>query len=90
MSGEAPAHMADDIIDAIRGREIDGLVTLPRAPRLKPGQKVRVVRGSFEGLVGIYDGMSGIDRERILLDLLGRKVQVTLAGRDVVAAEPAK
>ena len=86
MSGEAPAHMADDIIDAIRGREIDGLVTLPRAPRLKPGQKVRVVRGSFEGLVGIYDGMSGIDRERILLDLLGRKVQVTLAGRDVVAA----
>lgn len=90
MSGEAPAHMADDIIDAIRGREIDGLVTLPRAPRLKPGQKVRVVRGSFEGLVGIYDGMSGIDRERILLDLLGRKVQVTLAGRDVVAAELAK
>ena len=66
------------------------LITLPRAPRLSPGQKVRVVRGSFEDRIGIYDGMSGIDRECILLDLLGRQVQVTLAGRDVVAAEPAK
>ena len=75
MSGEVPAHMADDIIDAIRGREVDGLIVLPRAPRLKPGQQVKVLRGAFEGKIGIYEGMSGLDRERILLDLLGRKVR---------------
>ena len=66
--------MADDIIDAIRGREVDGLIVLPRAPRLKPGQQVKVLRGAFEGKIGIYEGMSGLDLERILLDLLGRKV----------------
>ena len=90
MDGEAPARLANDVVESIRGREVDGLIVLPRAPRLKPGQKVRVVRGSFEGRIGIYEGMVGIDRECILLDLLGRKVQVTFAGRDVVAVEPAK
>jgi transcriptional antiterminator RfaH len=90
MDGERPAQLADDIVESIRGREVNGLIVLPRAPRLRPGQKVRVVRGSFQDRIGIYDHMVGIDRECILLNLLGRQVQVTLAGRDVVGAEPAK
>ena len=85
MDGERPAQLADEVVQSIRGREIGGVVVLPRAPRLRPGQRVRVLRGSFEGSVGIYDGMVGRDRERILLDLLGRKVPLVLPGRDVVA-----
>jgi len=84
MDGEMPAQLSDEIITSIRGREIDGIVVLPRAPRLRYGQPVRVLRGSFEGKIGIYHGMIGRDRERILLDLLGRKVSVILPGRDVV------
>jgi transcriptional antiterminator RfaH len=85
MDGERPAKLADDIITAIQGREVGGLVVLPRAPRMKPGQAVRVVRGSFQNRVGIYEGMIGRDREKILLDLLGQKVAVVLPGRDVAA-----
>jgi transcriptional antiterminator RfaH len=92
MDGQSPAHLADEVVASIRRREVDGIVVLPRAPRLRMGQPVRVVRGSFQDRIGIYDGMIGRDRERILLELLGRKVSVILHGRDVVAADagPAK
>ena len=83
MDGERPARLADDVVDSIRGREVGGVVVLPRAPRIRPGQRVRVLRGSFQDRVGVYDRMDGADRERILLDLLGRKVPVVLPGRDV-------
>jgi transcriptional antiterminator RfaH len=85
MSGEKPARLSDDVVAAIRGREVNGIVTLPRAPRLKPGQKVRVVRGSFQDKIGVYDHMVGRDREAILLHLLGQQVRVVLPGRDVAA-----
>jgi transcription antitermination factor NusG len=85
MDGERPARLSDEIVASIQRREIGGIVVLPRAPRLRMGQPVRVLRGSFESLVGVYDGMVGRDRERILLDLLGRKVPVILSGRDVAS-----
>jgi hypothetical protein len=31
--------------------------------------------GSFEGRIAVYQGMSGRDRERVLLDFLGRSVR---------------
>jgi hypothetical protein len=32
--------------------------------------------GSFRDHIGIYEGQNGKDRERVLLELLGRKVAV--------------
>jgi transcriptional antiterminator RfaH len=87
MDGERPARLADEIVNSIRGREIDGVIVLPRAPHFRSGQQVRIRKGAFEGLVGIYDGMAGVDRERVLLNLLGRKVPVVLPARDVIAME---
>jgi transcriptional antiterminator RfaH len=78
MAGVEPARLDDSIIAGIRKRERGGLVWLPQPPRLRPGQKVRVVRGTFDGQIGIYDGMCGRDRERVLLELLGQSVVVNL------------
>jgi transcriptional antiterminator RfaH len=83
MCGEQPASLADDIIANIRKREIGGFVKLPPPARLKKGQRVRIVRGSFAGQVAVYEGMTGKDRERVLLDLLGQKVSVELPDRDL-------
>ena len=85
MSGDQPAKLPEDIVTQIRKREHNGLVKLPNvSPRLKKGQKVRVIRGSFEGQIGLYEGMSGKDRERVLLELLGQVVPVELPGKDIL------
>src|SRR5262245_6326873 len=79
-----PAKIDDRIIAELRKREVNGLVKLPQPPRLRRGQRVKVIRGSFEGQIGLWDGMSGRDRERVLLELLGRKVRIELSSADVL------
>jgi transcriptional antiterminator RfaH len=82
MVGDVPAALNDSVIDAIRGREKKGFVQLPRGPQI--GEKVRVVGGQFAGHIGLYAGQSPHERERVLLELLGRSVRVELAQADRV------
>ena len=82
MSGDQPAKLPEDVVTQIRKREHGGFVKLP-IQRLRKGQKVRIVRGSFEGQIALYEGMSGKDRERVLLNLLGQSVPVELPSRDL-------
>jgi transcriptional antiterminator RfaH len=78
MNGDHPAKLADKVVDEIKGREVKGFVKLPKPPTLEQGDPVRVTHGMFAGHRAIYAGMSGPQRERVLLDLLGRSVTVTL------------
>jgi transcription antitermination factor NusG len=80
---ERPARLGDEIVLGFRRREVRGFVKLPGPKRPRRGQKVRITRGSFEGHVALYDGMSGPERERVLLALLGQMVTVELPARDV-------
>ena len=90
MAGNSPARLSETIVDGIRKREVGGLVKLPsNASRLRKGDQVRIMRGSFEGQIGIYDGMSAHQRERVLLELLGAWVPVELASTDVAPIAPA-
>jgi transcriptional antiterminator RfaH len=84
MCGDQPARLPEEVLMNIRKREHNGIVKLPNvSQQLRKGQEVRIVRGSFEGHVGLYDGMLGKDRERVLLDLLGQAVPVELPGKDI-------
>jgi transcription antitermination factor NusG len=83
MTGERPSKLADVIVDEIRGREVKGFVRLPKPATLERGQKVRVMRGTFAGRVALYEGMAGPQRERVLLDLLGQSVAVTLPADNI-------
>jgi len=85
-----PAQVSDKIMTAIQRREGEnGLIKLPKKPGLQRGQRVRITRGAFENRVGVYDGMSGPDRVKVLIDLMGRDVPVSVATPDVVAHEQA-
>jgi transcriptional antiterminator RfaH len=84
-NGECPAEVSARIIDDLRSREDEeGLVVLPGDPRLKrrsrftPGEIVKATEGPFIGFTGIHQGTEAHERERILLDLLGRKVPVLI------------
>jgi transcription antitermination factor NusG len=91
MAGDQPAQLPEDVVTHIRKREHNGFVKLPNVSRqLRKGQKVKVIRGSFEGHVGLYEGMSGKDRERVLLELLGQAVAVELPGKDIAPLHVAR
>jgi len=77
-NGDEPCRLNDDIVTKIQAQTDpkSGLVRLPKKRGLERGDRVRMVRGSFLGHIGLYDGQSGKDRQRVLLDLLGRQVPI--------------
>jgi transcription antitermination factor NusG len=76
MGGEQPAAVPETFIADIRKRQRNGFVQLPLP--FKQGQRVRVSRGTFMGQVGIYAGMTGKQREAVLLEFMGRTVQIEM------------
>jgi transcriptional antiterminator RfaH len=85
--GDRPAPVPLLVIDGLKAREnTDGFVQLERRPRFSPGDKVRIVGGAMCDCFGLYEGMSPRDRVSVLLELLGRKVRVTLDSQIIEAA----
>ena len=85
MSGDGPARLPDQVMASIREREgRDGFIRLPpKHPR--PGQRMRIVRGMFEGHLAMYAGMAARDRQRVLIEFVGRQVTVELPLPDAIA-----
>jgi len=84
-NGEAPSHIEDKIVKNIQGHEIRGLVKLEPPQRMRPGDQVRILRGTFKDHIAIYDGMSGEERVKVLLEMLGRKVPIKIHPDDLAA-----
>ncbi len=85
--GERPAPVPDGIVDRLRAREDDeGFVSLANLALFDPGARLRVLDGVFAGHVGVYDCMSEAERVVLLLELLGRTVEVTVPIHAVEAA----
>jgi transcriptional antiterminator RfaH len=81
--GAEPAKVPMSVIDEIKARESGGYVVLPKAPGLKRGDKVRVMHGSLNGSIAIFDGMRPRERVAILLTMLGGQQRVELPKRDI-------
>lgn len=85
--GDQPTTVPEEILSALAAREDEaGLIRLLPARSFRPGQPVRVSEGVFADQLGLYEGMSDGDRARILLELLGRKVRVTVDAEIVAVA----
>ena len=83
MDGVGPAHVFDNVIAEIRGREVDGLIELAPPPALRRGARVRILRGPFTSHLAVYADMKPRQRVEILLRLLGGEQRVTLAKKDI-------
>jgi transcriptional antiterminator RfaH len=88
LDGGGPARVPDTIIDEIRARERDGLVELPKRPRLQAGDQVKILQGSFAGHLGLYQGMRSHERVLVLLSLLGGPQRVILPKSDIEPVRP--
>jgi transcriptional antiterminator RfaH len=82
MDGIVPARVPQNAIEEIRRREVGGLIVLERQGA-KRGDRVRILRGPFEGHLAIYHDSKPRDRIEVLLKLLGSTQRATLASLDV-------
>jgi transcriptional antiterminator RfaH len=86
LNGTDPARVGQNVLGLLKAREDgNGFVTLDQRPKFVLGEKVRILAGAFAENFGLFDGLADRDRIAILLDLLGRKVRVSLEA-DLVAA----
>jgi transcriptional antiterminator RfaH len=86
-NGPDPAPVAQQVLNLLKAREDEGgYVKLDQRPKFALGEKVRVLAGVFADNLGLFDGLADRDRVAILLDLLGRKVRVSIEADMVTAA----
>jgi transcriptional antiterminator RfaH len=86
MNENGPAFVPESVIDGIKSREENGFIAVQQTERFTKGQRLRALDGPLLGKYLTYDGITGRDRVRVLLSILGRQVQATLPERSLVAA----
>ena len=86
LNGSDPARVPQQVLRLLKAREDEsGYVRLDQRPKFALGERVRVLAGVFAENLALFDGLADHDRVAILLDLLGRKVRVSIEA-DMVAA----
>jgi transcriptional antiterminator RfaH len=84
--GLRPAPIADAVIEEIREREDrDGYVQLCDPGELTPGDTVRLESGSLCHAVGLFQRMAEKDRIVVLMQIMGRSVNVKVPASSVSA-----
>ena len=85
MAGDAPATISGKEIAKLKARERGGLIQLPPAPRFRNGETLTILRGSLKWRQVIYAGMSGKDREKVLIEMLGQTVTIIVPTQDLAS-----
>jgi transcriptional antiterminator RfaH len=83
---QGPTPVRDGIIEALHAQQGSDGFFRAQVRRFAPGEAIRVVDGLFASAVGIFERMSDVERVAVLLELLGRRVRVTLDADSVAAA----
>jgi len=87
LNGSEPASVPPPVLRALREREDEnGYVRLDQRPNFGLGDKTRVISGAFAENLALFEGFADRDRIVILLDMLGRKVRVSIEAGMVAAA----
>jgi transcription antitermination factor NusG len=85
--GESVAIIPEDEIQAIR-RTVEGPFRVEPHPFLKCGDRVRVTRGTLEGVEGILIRKKNLYRLVLSVDMLAQSVAVEIDGQDVEPVAP--
>ena len=81
-NGEHAATVPEDEIEAIR-RTVEGSLRVEPHPFLKCGERVRVTRGSLEGIEGILIRKKSLYRLVLSVNMLAQSVAVEIDASDV-------
>ncbi|PIW26404.1 MAG: transcriptional activator RfaH [Rhodospirillales bacterium CG15_BIG_FIL_POST_REV_8_21_14_020_66_15] len=83
--GPDPIAIPNDVVDAIHGREREGIVQIA-PPEFVKGQKLCITDGPFAELEGLFECVDDEQRVVLLLEFMGRVVRTRLPGHAVTAA----
>jgi len=84
--GERIATIPEDEIEAIR-KTIEGPFRVEPHPFLRCGERVRVVRGSLEGVEGVLIRKKNLYRLVLSVEMLAQSVAVEIDAADVIPAQ---
>jgi transcription antitermination factor NusG len=84
--GERIATIPEDEIEAIR-KTIEGPFQVEPHPFLRCGERVRVVRGSLEGVEGVLIRKKNLYRLVLSVEMLAQSVAVEIDAGDVIPAQ---
>jgi transcription antitermination factor NusG len=84
-NGERIAMIPNEEIDSIR-RAVDGHLRVEPHPFLRCGERVRVTRGSLEGVEGVLLRKKSLYRLILSVDMLAQSVAVEIDASDVQPA----
>ena len=80
--GDRPAFVEAGFIEALRAREVDGVITKPITP-YKVGQEIRLNGGPFDGFIATIVEMNEKDRLVLLMRLLSQDVRMRVSTASV-------
>jgi transcription elongation factor/antiterminator RfaH len=80
--GDSPTPVPAGIVESLIAAS-DGAGVVRFEEHLEPGQAIRLAAGPFAEQLGILHRLDGADAVRVLLDIMGRRVEVR-ASRDLV------
>jgi len=81
--GERIATIPEEEIQAIR-RSVEGRLRIEPHPFLRCGERVRVIRGSLEGVEGVLTRKKNLYRLILSVEMLAQSVAVEIDALDVV------
>lgn len=82
--GEQPARAPESLMrELMANADADGLID---DPKMRQGQTVRILRGPFANVVGTLLGLADRDRVMVLVNLLGRELEVPTRRADAAPA----
>lgn len=82
--GEVPEPVHPSFMaDLRRACDGDGIFSFRRAYGFSEGDRVKLATGPFSAMIGTIESMSGPDRARLLLSILGRSARVSVALEDL-------
>ncbi len=82
-----PARVPAYVINDLRSQEIsEGIVPVSSLATFTRGERVRIVDGVFKDQIATFESLDDKSRGRLLLNFMGREINVTLPVYSVEAA----
>ncbi len=83
--GNEPTRVDDWLIETLKSHE--GIVQNRPEQLFTPGGKVRLTEGAFRGVEGIYQMPDGESRVLVLIELLGKQVEMRVLPASLAAID---
>jgi transcriptional antiterminator RfaH len=84
--GGMPAQVPKVLIDKLKQNENEFGLQSTEKKELKPGDKVGIIGGPFDGYKAVFQKMKSTERVSVLLDIVGKNTQVTLSVHELEIA----